>query len=135
MTGLAVQPVGSTDVALIEKHQLAGIDDRQRGFNRPVAVEHRDHIYRATLQYERTVLSGESPESKEAAVHSLVLTLHERGYRQLKSQVSFRGLDYLGNQEPWIEYPDPEIVEDRSTIMRTVIGRMIRFFGRSGQKS
>ena len=120
---------------LIEKHQLAGVDDRQRGFNRPVAVEHGDNTYRATLQYERTVLSGESPESKDAAVQNLVMTLHERGYRQLRSQVSFRGLQYLGNQEPWIEYPDPEVVENRSSIIGDMIGRVIRLFGRSGQRS
>ena len=84
-----------------DTYQLAGIDPRLRGFNRPVEVVADGRHYRATLRYE------EPSESHDAAVERLNAVLHGQGYRQLKTQLSFRGGTYLGSREPWIEYPDP----------------------------
>lgn len=90
-----------------EKYQLAGLDERQRGFSRPVDLQQEGGWYRATLQYETVVVSGESNQAKEAALSEVVYQLQNRGYTQLRSQLSFRGGQYLGSQEPWVEYPDP----------------------------
>ena len=92
-----------------EKHQLAGFDDRQRGFNRVVEVAPVGTVYRATLKYESAQIAAEGPENETAALHHLIRQLHDRGYRQLRTQVSFRGEVYLGNRAPWVEYPDPPI--------------------------
>ena len=37
-----------------EKHQLAGLDTRERGFSRPVVFEQADGGYQAILRYETT---------------------------------------------------------------------------------
>jgi hypothetical protein len=131
----------------IEKHLLAGIDDRLRGFSRQVDVEsHSTHppqarqdgplpearedaplpdrtrppqarqdgplpeggTYRAVLQYEKLLLVSQMCETREIALRDLVVRLHSRGYRQLRSRLSFVGGAYLGNVEAWIEYADPE---------------------------
>ncbi|HZS12518.1 MAG TPA: hypothetical protein VFA38_09720, partial [Nitrospirales bacterium] len=42
------------------------------------------------------------------AIAILVSRLHAMGYRQMRSRASFRGKTYLGSQEMWIEYPDPD---------------------------
>ena len=46
------------------------------------------------------------------ALQALVTTLHSKGYIQLRAQLIFRGDQYLGSQEPWVEYLDPELPQD-----------------------
>jgi hypothetical protein len=116
----------------IDKYQMAGADERERGFNRPVGVQFDGRAYRATLQYERTSLTGESPESQDGALHELVRLLQERGYRQLRSQLSFRTGQYLGNQEPWFEYADPEAKAVEFPGFGDLVSRFMRLFGRAG---
>lgn len=91
----------------IEKHQLAGLDERERGFNRPVECQAGSAGFCAVLRYETTRVAAEHPESSVEALKELVQVLHRQGYRQLRSQLSVKNGVYLGSQEPWIEYPDP----------------------------
>jgi hypothetical protein len=89
-----------------DAYQLAGLDPLERGFSRPVEVVSDDRRYRATLRYEAEQIVTEA-ESHDAALERLIAILHEQGYRQLKTQVSFRNGTYLGSKEAWTEYPDP----------------------------
>jgi hypothetical protein len=90
-----------------EKHQLAGVDARERGFSRPVVFEQVDVGYQAILQYETTRVVTTAHATPGAALEELIRTLQGQGYSQLRSQLSVRQGVYLGSQEPWIEYPDP----------------------------
>jgi hypothetical protein len=90
-----------------ETYQLAGLDPRERGFSRPVDVVVQDRRYRAMLRYESVRIATDPAESREDALQLLITTLHGQGYRQLKTQISFREGRYLGSRESWIEYPDP----------------------------
>lgn len=90
-----------------EKHQLAGLDTRERGFSRPVVFEQADGGYQAILRYETTRVVTTAQDTPGAALEELIHTLQEQGYSQLRSQVSVREGSYLGSQGPWIEYPDP----------------------------
>jgi hypothetical protein len=90
-----------------DTYQLAGLDHRERGFSRPVELLHEDHRYRASLRYEAMRVVTEPADTQEAALQLLITTLHRQGYRQLKTQISFRGATYLGSRESWMEYPDP----------------------------
>ena len=91
-----------------EKHQLAGVDARERGFSRPVVFEQADGGYQAILRYETTYVVTVARDTPVAALEELIRTLQGQGYSQLRSQLSFREGAYLGSQEPWIDYPDPE---------------------------
>lgn len=91
-----------------EKHQLAGFDSRERGFSRPVVFEQTDGGYHAILRYETTHVVSTSQQTPGAALEELIRMLQGQGYLQLRSQLNFRNGTYLGSQEPWIEYPDPE---------------------------
>ncbi|MGH7251403.1 MAG: hypothetical protein ACREIK_06060 [Nitrospiraceae bacterium] len=93
---------------VMEKHQLAGLDERARGFSRLVELERLESTYRASLRYEAAIVVSEDVETKAAALHELIGCLQAKGYTQLRSRLSFNGENYLGSQEPWIEYPDPE---------------------------
>jgi len=90
-----------------EKHQLAGLDTRERGFSRPVVFEKSDGKYQAILRYETTRVVTTAYDTPGAALEELMRMLQGQGYSQLRSQLSVREGAYLGSQEPWIEYPDP----------------------------
>lgn len=92
----------------IEKHQLAGLDARARGFTRLVEFEQTEAGYRAVLRYETARFVTEGSLTSTEALQELVHLLQAKGYSQLRSQQSYRNGAYLGSQEPWIEYPDPE---------------------------
>ena len=91
-----------------EKHQLAGLDTRERGFSRSVVFEQASGGYQAILRYETTRVVTTAQDTPVAALEELIRTLQGQGYSQLRSQLSVRENTYLGSQEPWIEYPDPE---------------------------
>ncbi len=93
---------------IVEKHQIAGLDERERGFNRQMDVERIDGGYRALLRYEQTLVETAACETSAQTLDELVRMLRERGYTQLRSRLNFKGAAYLGSQEPWIEYPDPD---------------------------
>ena len=91
----------------LDRHQLAGLDHRERGFSRLVEFEQAGESYRAILRYESTRVCTEPHQTQAGALLTLIQTLHAMGYRQLRTQVSFRNGLYLGSQEMWVEYPDP----------------------------
>jgi len=92
----------------LEKHLLAGMDERLRGFTRTVEIERREGVFRAIFRYEALVVEGAGAEYAAAALAEMVKSLQERGYRQLRTRLNFIGGAYRGSQEPWVEYPDPE---------------------------
>ncbi|MGC4098701.1 MAG: hypothetical protein QM706_16430 [Nitrospira sp.] len=95
----------------LDKYQLAGLDDRDRGFSRPVEFESVGEGYRAILRYETVRVMTEAHPTQDDALVVLIQTLHDQGYHQLKTQRSFRDGVYLGSQELWVEYPDPPQAE------------------------
>lgn len=92
----------------MDKHQLAGFDERERGFCRPVEFERAEGGIRAILRYETQRVVTEARDTQATALEELIRTLQRQGYSQLRSQLSVRNGAYLGSQEPWIEYPDSE---------------------------
>src|SRR5438552_17571287 len=91
-----------------EKHLLAGLDERARGFTRMVSVEQQAETFRASLQYETLLAVSADADSPAAALADLARRLHEQGYTQLRSRLTFAGGTYLGSQQQWVEYADPE---------------------------
>ena len=115
----------------LEKHLLAGLDDQQRGFSRQVDIEGADGQCRASLRYEKFFLATEPRATSEVALLDLIKALQERGYRQLRSRLSFRGKEYFGSLEPWIEYPDmAEPERPRCGLARTLSQFWNRLFDR-----
>jgi hypothetical protein len=115
-----------------EKHQLAGVDGRERGFSRPVVFEQADGGYQAILQYETTRVVTTAQSTPGAALEELIRTLQGQGYSQLRSQLSVREGAYLGSQEPWVEYPDPARPTEQEGGW---LKRMVRSFLRQSEDS
>ena len=110
-----------------ETYQLAGLDARERGFNRPVDFERAGDGYRAVFRYETERILTEEKDTREAALIELVQVLQARGYRQLRSRLSVRNGVYLGSQEPWVEYPDPTRQAEEDGLFN-VFGWLRRWF-------
>ncbi|HEX5645570.1 MAG TPA: hypothetical protein VFX56_01255 [Nitrospira sp.] len=104
-----------------DKHQLAGLDNRERGFSRPVEFERAGEGYRALLRYETVRVTTEIHPTQDEALTILIQTLHVQGYRQLKTQRSFRDGIYLGSQELWVEYPDPQPEEESKGLLGIIM--------------
>ena len=107
----------------LDKHQLAGFDSRERGFSRPVVFEQVDNGYRAILRYETVRRETEPQSTQDDALRMLIHTLQSEGYRQLRSQMSFRNGVYLGSQEMWVEYPDPVSEPEPAGFMTRLLNR------------
>jgi len=116
-------------ITIAEKHQVAGLDERERGFNRLVEIGLAEGSYQANLRYETTLVTTDRCETQMAALGELIRLLHERGYRQLRSQRSFHNDRYLGSQEQWIEYPDPELSAGLHRAASGWLGRLRRALG------
>ena len=121
---------------VVEKHQIAGLDERERGFSRLLDMERIDDGYRAVLRYENTIVETDRCATSDAALNHLIRLLRERGYSQLKSRLNFRGTDYLGSREFWIEYPgaDRPAQEDDHVSQQLArrtgwIGKVLNLFG------
>ena len=95
----------------LDKYQLAGLDNRERGFSRPVEFERVGEGYRAILRYETVRVTTETHLTQDEALTNLIHALLAQGYRQLKTQMSFRNGVYLGSKELWVEYQDPPQTE------------------------
>ena len=110
----------------INVYHIAGVDDRERGFNRQAQVVAKDTVYQARLRYEDLKIEIEAVDTEDEALQRLIDVLQERGYTQLRTQCIFQGEQYLGTQELWTDYPDPNLSETRSvswfTRLRQVFG-------------
>lgn len=116
----------------VEKYQVSGLDERERGFNRLVEVERINERYRARFQYETTMLLTEARDSTGSALLDLIRLLQGRGYTQLRSQLSFRGDTYLGTVEGWLEHPDSPTAEHRGAgALRRVWSKMTAWLTRT----
>ncbi|HZC66994.1 MAG TPA: hypothetical protein VE201_00090 [Nitrospirales bacterium] len=113
-----------------EKHLLAGLDERARGFTRMVSVEQQAETFRASLQYETFLVVSADTDSPTAALADLARRLHERGYTQLRSRLTFDGSTYRGSQEQWVEYADPERAPEAERELFGLMRRIRRMFTR-----
>ena len=99
----------------LDKYQVAGLDDRERGFSRSIEFEQVEREFRAVLRYEATHVTTDTHPTQDLALLSLIETLQSQGYHQLKTQMSFRNGAYLGSQELWVEYQDPPETERQAS--------------------
>jgi hypothetical protein len=113
----------------IEKYQVAGLDERERGFNRMTEIEQIDNLYQATFRYETVLVRTDPSPTVTMALEELIRLLHEQGYRQLRSRLSFRVETYLGSQELWTEHPDPTTTPSGQAGWQMVLNKLTEWFG------
>lgn len=107
-------------------YQLSGVDDRERGFTRQVEVSGDQNRYQAVLRYEKIKVTADPCNEEAGALQELIRRLHGQGYSQLRTQLIFRGTQYLGTQEIWVEYPEQETPLETSQNLFGWIKRLFR---------
>jgi hypothetical protein len=115
---------------VVEKYQIAGLDDRLRGFSRLLEMEGLGDRYRAVFRYEATLVETPECDTSRQALDEVARLLRERGYSQLRVRLDFRGDAYLGTQEPWLEYPDPEGAEPAHELVAGQLARRSGWIGK-----
>ena len=115
---------------VIEKYQIAGLDERLRGFSRLLEMEAPGDRRRAVFRYEQIVVETPEYETSQEALDKRVGLLRERGYSQLRVRLDFRGDTYLGTREPWLDYPDPEGTGPASAQVSEQLARRSGWIGR-----
>jgi hypothetical protein len=90
----------------IETHQLEGLDDRRRVFNRHVEIRRTEEGYTANFYYEGRFFSSDSHPTIKEAMGRLIQRLQQSGFSRLRSRLNFRGQRYLAEREPWVDYGD-----------------------------
>ena len=101
-------------------YQIAGLDDRSRGFNRQVEIKTSNGTFQAVFRYESFLLETERHVTEQAAMATLITQLQERSYTQLRTRLQFRGEAYLGNQELWKEHLDPKPQGILARLLQTI---------------
>ena len=92
--------------AVIEKHQLEGIDPSDRYFNRVVLVKRVERGYSAKIMYEALeVETGTHPTIAEA-IQEIVSKMRDLGFIKMRTRLNFKGKKYLAEKETWVDYPD-----------------------------
>ncbi len=91
---------------MLNRYQLSGFDDRDRGFTRDIELRQSDGQFLAVFRYEHVRIATGPHETERAALLNLIQQLQKNGYTFLRSRLHFRGDQYLGNQEPWEAHPD-----------------------------
>lgn len=90
----------------LEVHQLEGLDDRRRVFNRHVDLHRMENGYVANFYYEGQSYSSDPQPTMKKALGQLVERLHPLGFKALRSRLNFQGRRYLAEREPWVDYPN-----------------------------
>ena len=92
---------------VMERHQIEGLDERRRVFNRMADVARTEKGYAASFHYEGLTFESSTFRTIEETMQNLVERLQAAGFRNLRRRLNFRGQRYLAEREPWVDYPDP----------------------------
>ncbi len=92
--------------AVVEKHQLEGIDPSDRYFNRLIPIKRVEGGYSGTVMYEALSIDSNIHRTVKETLTEIVEKLHEFGFSQIRTRLNFKGQKYLAEKETWTEYPD-----------------------------
>ena len=90
--------------AVVERHQLEGMDPSARYFNRTISVKRVDRGYSGKVMYEALEReSGVFPTVSEALTE-VVKMFHDLGFIEMRTRLNFKGQKYLAEKASWVEY-------------------------------
>ncbi|HEY5649237.1 MAG TPA: hypothetical protein VLB09_08770 [Nitrospiria bacterium] len=93
---------------IIERHQIEGLDERRRVFNRLTDIQREDKGYSALFHYEGLTFKTPPSRTIEATLEVLIGQLREKGFSNLRTRLNFRGKRYFAEREAWVVHQDPE---------------------------
>ena len=91
--------------AVVEKHQLEGMDPSDRYFNRMIPIKRVERGYSGTVMYEALNLQSQVYRTVQESLKDLIDQLRELGFTTMRTRLNFKGQQYLAEKETWVEYP------------------------------
>lgn len=98
----------------IERHQIEGLDERRRVFNRLVDILRVEKGYSSFFHYEGLTFEAKPFRTIEDTMRALVAQLHQTGFSGLRSRRNFRGKRYFAEREAWVNYDDPGAADQQN---------------------
>lgn len=92
--------------AVVEKHQLEGMDPSDRYFNRAILVKRVDRGYSAKVMYEALERESDVHPTVQGALSDLIKRFQDLGFTEMRTRLNFKGQKYLAEKETWVEYPN-----------------------------
>jgi hypothetical protein len=92
----------------IEIHQLEGFDPQARSFNRNVDVYRSEKGFSCRFQYEGFTAESGLFVTIPDALTDIVKKIHEKGFRNVRTRINFRGKRYFAERQAWVDYGDPQ---------------------------
>ncbi len=92
--------------AVVEKHQLEGIDPSERYFNRLIPVKRVEGGYNGSVMYEDLTLDSEVHRTVQDTTKDIVDQLRVLGFTKMRTRLNFKGQHYLAEKETWVDYSD-----------------------------
>lgn len=92
--------------AVVEKHQLEGMDPSDRYFNRAILVKRVDRGYSAKVMYEALERESVVHPTVQEALTDLVKKFQDLGFTEMRTRLNFKGQKYLAEKETWVQYPN-----------------------------
>ena len=93
---------------IVERHQIEGLDERRRVFNRLADIQREDTGYSAFFHYEGLTFRVPPFRTIEETLIGLIAQLHQNGFSNLRTRLNFRGKRYFAEREVWVVHNDPE---------------------------
>ena len=92
--------------AVVEKHQLEGMDPSDRYFNRTIAVKRVNRGYSAKVMYEALERESGVHPMVSGTLNELVGLFRDLGFTEMRTRINFKGEKYLAEKESWVTYPN-----------------------------
>jgi hypothetical protein len=92
--------------AVVEKHQLEGMDPSDRYFNRMIPIKRVEHGYSGTVMYEALNVESLVYRTVQEVLKDITDQLRELGFTTMRTRLNFKGQKYLAEKETWGDYPD-----------------------------
>ncbi len=90
--------------AVVEKHQLEGMDPSDRYFNRMIPIKRVERGYSGTVMYEALNLQSQVYRTVQETLKDITDQLRELGFTTMRTRLNFKGQAYLAEKETWVDY-------------------------------
>jgi len=92
--------------AVVEKHQLEGMDPSDRYFNRMISITRVERGYSGTVMYEALTVQSQVYRTVSEVLKDITDQLRELGFTKMRTRLNFKGQKYLAEKETWVDYSD-----------------------------
>ena len=92
--------------AVVEKHQLEGMDPSDRYFNRMIPIMRVERGYSGTVMYEALNVQSQVYRTVSEVLKDITDQLRELGFTIMRTRLNFKGQKYLAEKETWVDYLD-----------------------------